>query len=200
MPRGLNIAGPKNRAAATAAAAAGLEALPRMGEILPLGGARLAWGLLVQHAVVCIPRGRVLLVESACSMLHSEAVHAWGLEWSNALTHHDTKKLHACVQARATGWGCAARRPARACPRQCCPTAGAACWRGRSVQAPTSLHHAGDSPFDAATCQDACHFLSCVAHAGCRGMLSCKQHLEPALAPWWRRCETCRRASTCTGA
>ena len=41
MPRGLNIAGAKNRAAATAAAAAGLEALPRMGEILPLGGAPL---------------------------------------------------------------------------------------------------------------------------------------------------------------
>ena len=39
MPRGLDIGGPANRAAATAAAAAGLEALPHMAEILPLGGA-----------------------------------------------------------------------------------------------------------------------------------------------------------------
>ncbi len=36
MPQGLNIA--YNRRAAAAAAATGLEALPHMGEILPLGG------------------------------------------------------------------------------------------------------------------------------------------------------------------
>lgn len=39
MPQGLNIA--YNRQKAAAAAATGLEALPHMGEILPLGGAAL---------------------------------------------------------------------------------------------------------------------------------------------------------------
>ncbi len=39
MPQGLDIAGNKNRRAAAAAAATGLEALPYMAEILPLGGA-----------------------------------------------------------------------------------------------------------------------------------------------------------------
>lgn len=40
MPQGLNIA--YNRRAAAAAAATGLEALPHMGEILPLGGIPLS--------------------------------------------------------------------------------------------------------------------------------------------------------------
>lgn len=39
MPQGLNIAGNQNRRVAAAAAATGLEALPYMAEILPLGGA-----------------------------------------------------------------------------------------------------------------------------------------------------------------
>ena len=43
MPQGLNIA--YNRRAAAAAAATGLEALPYMGEILPLGGAALLGSL-----------------------------------------------------------------------------------------------------------------------------------------------------------
>lgn len=38
MPQGLNIAGIENRRAAASAAATGLEALPYMAEILPLGG------------------------------------------------------------------------------------------------------------------------------------------------------------------
>jgi hypothetical protein len=38
MPQGLDISGIQNRRAASAAAATGLEALPFMGEIFPLGG------------------------------------------------------------------------------------------------------------------------------------------------------------------
>lgn len=38
MPQGLNIAGIQNRRATACAAATGLEALPYMAEILPLGG------------------------------------------------------------------------------------------------------------------------------------------------------------------
>ena len=38
LPRGPDLAGPDGRALAAAAAAAGLEALPHMAEIYPLGG------------------------------------------------------------------------------------------------------------------------------------------------------------------
>ena len=41
LPRGPDLAGPDGRALAAAAAAAGLEALPRMAEIYPIGGAHL---------------------------------------------------------------------------------------------------------------------------------------------------------------
>jgi hypothetical protein len=41
-PRGLDLAGPDGRALAAAAAAAGLDALPHMAEIYPLGGAHRA--------------------------------------------------------------------------------------------------------------------------------------------------------------
>lgn len=38
MPRGPNLAGPNGRQLAAESAAAGLEALPHMAEIYPLGG------------------------------------------------------------------------------------------------------------------------------------------------------------------
>lgn len=52
MPQGLNIA--YNRRAAAAAAATGLEALPHMGEILPLGGTSLIWPPCRFKAAPCL--------------------------------------------------------------------------------------------------------------------------------------------------
>ena len=50
------------------------------------------------------------------------------------------------MQARATGWACAATRRVSACPPPCCPTAGARCWRGccaicRCPLAPPTAQH-----------------------------------------------------------
>ena len=52
MPQGPNLAGPNGRQLAAESAAAGLEALPHMAEIYPLGGQPLLYSLNPTH-IVC---------------------------------------------------------------------------------------------------------------------------------------------------
>ena len=72
MPQGLNIA--YNRRAAAAAAATGLETLPHMGEILPLGGTPKSGSACSMVATPCLPLSSRLSLHAGMSVPHTWAL------------------------------------------------------------------------------------------------------------------------------
>ncbi|KAK9827994.1 hypothetical protein WJX81_006283, partial [Elliptochloris bilobata] len=109
LPRGPDLAGPEGRVLAAAAAAAGLEALPHMAEIYPLGGAGDRLGLQCDVTGDSVPTamlpycGRTLL-EGLLRDLQAREYLYWRLNGTQhttpvALMTSDAKDNHGRVQA-----------------------------------------------------------------------------------------------------
>ncbi len=137
--RGPNLASPDGRRIAAETAATGLEALPHMAEIYPLGGEPACLAAPVHPCrksdPVCLP---ALEFSHATQLAGRLACSNGRLSCLPAARHLCScfncmaTSIPPCSQVLGTGWASLAPSQGRASLLQCCPTAAGLSWRASS--------------------------------------------------------------------